>query len=99
MELTRIMAAAGLTALAGGVGVIAQQGTQPGSTQPPTRYPSPQPGRDAIPGRDATPGLGTQPGQTMRDTAPGMRAGQQVTQAELDRVSASWPQASKTTLR
>jgi len=96
MELTRLMVAAGLMAMAGGIGALAQDGTQPGSTQPGTsnpntRYPS-------QPGRDSTPGMGNQPGQTTRDM-PGMRTGQQVTQADLDRVSASWPQASKTALR
>jgi hypothetical protein len=89
MELKRMMVAGALMALAGGVGAIAQQGTQPGtqpgSTQPPTRYPG-QPGRDTM--RDQPPGLSRTPmGQD------------KVTQADLDRVSTSWPQASKTALR
>ncbi|MEX2219149.1 MAG: hypothetical protein WD749_10375 [Phycisphaerales bacterium] len=96
-----------LTIIAGAA--IGQQGTQPGSpgTQPPTREPG-QPGRDPMqPGRDQAPGQ--TPGQPGRDStqpgrqppgltrAPGQE--QKVSQAEIDRLSASWPQANKTALR
>jgi len=107
MKLKRTMLAAGLMALAGGLGALAQQGTQPGSTQPgstqpgstqpPTRYPGrettpTQPGRDMQPGRDRD--MNQPPGLTRMP--PGQ---EKVTQSDLDRVSGSWPQASKTALR
>ena len=83
-----VMATGMLIALSGAaMMVVAQEGTQPPSTprpgQPRDRYPVTQP-----PPRDTT-----------TPTDRGLFQQGRPTQADIDRVSANWPQASKTALR